>query len=183
MKFEPIEIRLKDNQKIILREATFEDAEQLRHVTKEYVEESEYIPYVKDEFNISLEDEQRYIQSFSDSDNSILLLAVNEGKIIGCMNINGENRQMMRHGGRIGIGMLKKWRGKGVGTALFEYAIKWAKEKSPIEILSLETFSINKTGQALYRKFGFEQTGTIPRHIKLSHEKYADSLIMSLIVK
>lgn len=183
MKFEPVDIILKDGSIITLREAAVEDAEQLRTAAKEYLTESEYIPYSEGEFNLTLEEEEQIIQSFLEQENFLLMLAVYQNQVIGCLNVNGDTKKMMKHGVRLGIGMLKEWRGKGVGSAMFEYMIKWAKEKTSIELLWLETLASNEAGQCLYRKFGFEQTGIIPKQIKFEDGSYADTIIMSLIIK
>lgn len=180
MKFEPVDILVKDGSVITLREAIIADAEQLRDVTKEYVEESEYIPTVKDEFNPSIEEEEKYIASFIDTINRLLIVALKGDKIIGSISVNGESKQMMKHTAPIGIGMLKEWRGKGIGSAMFRSVIRWAKEQSPLEVLWLETLSTNEAGKALYGKFGFEETGIIPNHIKFEEGKYTDTVIMSL---
>ncbi|PXV67450.1 RimJ/RimL family protein N-acetyltransferase [Dysgonomonas alginatilytica] len=182
MKFEAIESVLKNGETIVIREARMNDAEELVAVVKEYVEESEFIPYTQGEFNLTADEEATWIKSLIDSKNSLLLVATYDNRIIGNISLNGAQREMMKHTSCIGIGMLASWRGKGVGSAFFEAAIKWAKENPSIEILWLGTYVTNKNGIALYHKFGFTEIGRHPDFIKLSSDEYVDEITMTLKV-
>ena len=170
---------LKNNCLLTISQANIEDAAEIRSVVKEYVEESEFIPYTPDEFNPTLQDEQKWIQSF-DTPNSLLLLAMVNGKIIGNISVNGMTRKMMSHTACIGIGMLKQYRGLGIGSILFDYVLKWAKENPLIEILWLETYSTNNAGISLYKKYGFTEIGRHPDFVKLAKDQYVDNIIMTL---
>lgn len=173
---------LKDNSLLTIRQASIDDTEEIRSVVKEYIEESEFIPYVQGEFDPSLEEERTWIQSF-DAPNSILLLAEINGHIVGNISVNGVNRIMMSHTACIGIGLLKKYRGLGIGSVLFERVIEWAKTNLLIEILWLETYSTNKKGLALYKKYGFSEIGRHPDFVKLSNTEYVDNVTMALKIK
>lgn len=173
---------LKDNSLLTIRQAKIDDAEEIRSVVKEYIEESEFIPYIQDEFNPSLEEEKIWIQSF-DVPNSLLLLAEIDGHIVGNISVNAVNRKMMSHTACIGIGLLKEYRGLGIGSVLFERVIEWAKKNPLIEILWLETYSTNKQGLALYKKYGFSEIGRHPDFVKLSDTEYVDNVTMTLKMK
>ena len=174
---------LKDGSKLIIREAVIADAPQLRLTVKEYVEESEFIPYTKDEFKLTDEDEVNWIKTLSDSSNSLLLVAEIDGSIIGNITLSGSTRIMMKHTSYVGLGMTKKWRGLGIGTILFNEAIKWAKENPEIKILWLEAYPTNIGGVKLYEKFGFREIGRHANLVKISETEYVDNLIMSLKLK
>ena len=183
MKLEPLNIVIKDGKSVTIREASVDDAQELISVVKEYIEDSEYIPYTKGEFNPTIEFEKEWIQTLNDQKNSLLLLAIHDGKIIGNISVNGSQRNMAAHTACIGIGLLREWRNKGVGSILFNSVIEWAKKNSQLEILWLETYATNKEGMTLYKKYGFEQDGIQKNFIKLSDNEYADNLVMSLKLK
>lgn len=183
MKFTPIHKLLNENMPVTIREAKPEDAEELRKVIKEYVEESEFIPYAENEFALTTDEEKKWIQTFSDNENSLLLLATVEGKIVGNLSLNGKNRMMLRHTAVIGIGILKQFRGKGLGSLLFKSSIEWARKQSTLEILTLETYATNEIGIALYKKFGFIESGVLKGFIKPTSDKYIDSVIMTLKIQ
>ena len=178
----PSEYILRDSRHLIVRQASLDDAEEILSVVKEYIGETEFIPYVEGEFNPSLEDEKKWIQSFNTS-NSLLLLAEVDGKIVGNISVNGMTRKMMSHASCIGIGILKEYRGLGIGSFLFEKVLEWAKENPVVEILWLETYATNRAGLALYGKMGFKEIGRHPDFVKLSDTEYVDNVKMTLKVK
>lgn len=183
MKFTPIHKLLKGNIPVTIREAEPKDAKELCDVVKEYVEESEFIPYTENEFTLTVDEERKWIQTFSDIENSLLLLAIIGGQIVGNLSLNGNNRKMLKHTAVIGVGLLKQFRGNGLGSLLFESSIEWARKQSTLEILSLETYSTNEAGIALYKKFGFIESGVLNDFIKLAPDKYIDSVIMRLKIQ
>ena len=180
MKFEPVNILLKNGKSIFIREAKVEDAAKLILTIKKYVEESEYIPYAEREFNPTLEEEEKWIQFFIENDNNLLLLVLVDNQIIGNISINGSQRKMLKHTACIGVGLLKEFRGFGIGSLLFESMIKWAKNNSALEYLWLETYHTNKIGLTIYEKYGFVEVGREPNFVKISTTDYVDNVTMSL---
>lgn len=184
MKFTTIEATLKNGDTIVIREAQKSDAAQLIHVVKEYIEESEFIPYSKGEFDPSLEEEEKWVQSFLDSKNSLLLLAVHQGNIIGNIDFTGLQQKVMYHVARLGMGMLSEWKGLGVGSALLDSALRWAKNDSPLEVIYLEVYANNNNrGLALYKKYGFEESGKRKDIFKVDDNTYIDEIIMTQKIK
>jgi len=62
------------------------------------------------------------------------------------------------HLGRIGVSRVHQ--GKGLGSKLIEKAIEWFNEHEQIRFVHLYTQHDNHVAQGLYRKYGFEVTGT-----------------------
>ena len=182
MQLDPQTIVLKNGNSIIIRNCNVEDAAQLMHCVKTYLNDSDYIPKESDEFNLTIEQEMIWIRSLNESPNSLLLVAEHEGTIIGNIDLTGSGRRMMMHTAVIGMGMLKEWRNTGVGTALMNTAISWARNNSPLELVWLQVYLQNESGIALYRKMNFEENGIIKNYFK--HKgKYFDVLTMSLSIK
>jgi len=79
------------------------------------------------------------------------------------------------------IGMLvtERWRGKGVGTALLEAAISWARAAGAHK-LALEAWPDNTPALQLYRKAGFVEEGRKVRHYRRSNGELWDSVLMGL---
>ncbi|OJU38967.1 MAG: hypothetical protein BGN96_03025 [Bacteroidales bacterium 45-6] len=180
MKFHPVQKQAKDNTTVILREATSLDAGELRRVVKEYVEESEFIPYSENEYQLTLEDEIKWIESFHEVPNSLLILALVDRKIVGNITLTGNKRQQLQHTAIVGLGMLKSFRGKGLGRILFEAAIGWARDHSSLESLTLEVNEANHVGRKLYESLGFAEVGRLPRNVKFSTTYYTDTIIMTM---
>lgn len=183
MKIEPFNHLLKNGEEIHIREARVDDAVEIINVIKEYAEESSYIPYVVGEFNPSIEEEEKWIQSFSEYDNNSLLLVIYKNCIVGNITLNASQRKMLKHTACIGIGLLKEMRGKGIGSVLFATAIEWARNNSILEYLWLETYHTNKIGLSLYEKYGFSEVGRESNFVKISATDYAYNVTMTLDVK
>lgn len=173
---------LKNHKSVTIRRAEIDDAEKLLRCIKTYVPQSEYIPKLAQEIELTIEQEKDWINLFLTSENSLLLIAEFDNEIIGNIDLTGSRRKMMQHTAVIGIGMLQDWRNSGLGTILLKSAIEWAKENSILEILWLQVYTDNKLGLALYQKMGFEENGIMKNFFK--HDgKYFDNLTMTMNVK
>jgi len=181
-KFERHILTLKNQQAVIIRRAVIDDAEKLLNCIKTYVPQSEFIPKLKQEINLTIEQEKEWINYYLTNENSLLLIAEFDNEIVGNIDLTGNQRKIMEHTAVVGMGMLKEWRNIGLGTALLKSAIEWAKVNSVLELLWLQVYTDNKLGLSLYRKVGFEENGIMKNFFK--HEgKYSDCLTMTLNVK
>ena len=82
-----------------------------------------------------------------------------------------------RHRCTVSIALYRKFWGMGIGTALLGEILDMAKSAG-YEQAELEVVSANAPAAALYRKFGFETTGTVPRAFRYGDGTYADFLFM-----
>jgi RimJ/RimL family protein N-acetyltransferase len=103
------------------------------------------------------------------------LVAVAAGEIIGSLHVDAS-----RFGfGEIGMAVSRPWRGRGVGSALLQSAIEWARSQD-LHKLSLGVFPHNAEAIALYRKFGFIEEGRRVQHIRRSTGEIWDVIDMGL---
>jgi ribosomal protein S18 acetylase RimI-like enzyme len=106
-----------------------------------------------------------------------LLVAVADGKVIGSIHVGTSG-----HGfGEIGMAVAREWRGRGVGSALMEAAIDWARAQG-LHKLSLGVFAHNAAGLALYRKYGFVEEGRRVKHYRRQSGELWDSIEMGLLL-
>ncbi|MBK5721708.1 GNAT family N-acetyltransferase [Dysgonomonas sp. Marseille-P4677] len=180
MKFESVQVKLKNNEIVEIREAEIGDAAELLVTKKRYIGESEFIPLTKEEFSSTEETEKSWIQSYIDNENSLLLVATHQKQIIGNMDITGASRNMLKHTAMVGIGIVEEWTNIGLGTELFRCGLHWAKNNQILELLWLNTFATNKGGLRLYEKFGFVETGRLEHFIKMPNGKYVVNISMAL---
>ena len=101
-----------------------------------------------------------------------------DGAIVGSVHV-----ERSRFGvGDLGMHVAREWRGRGVGTALLEAAIERARAEG-LHKLSLEVFSHNAAGIALYRKVGFVEEGRRMKHYRRSNGELWDSVVMGLLLE
>ena len=84
--------------------------------------------------------------------------------------------------GELGMLVAHDWRGRGVGSALLEAAIEWARERE-LHKLSLGVFTHNEPAIALYRKFGFVEEGRRVKHFRRANGELWDAFEMGLLLR
>lgn len=182
MKFSPRNVVLKDGREILLRHVEVSDASRVIEFVHGFVYDEEYVPLVEGEFNPTLAEEEQLLSNYVERSNALFLVAEFEGKFVGNINVDGNQRQIMRHTAVFGMGMHKEWQSCGLGTAILEAAINWARMNAELEILFLQVYADNEAGLALYRKMDFTEHGRIPNFFK-QNGRYHDEISMHLSVK
>jgi len=91
---------------------------------------------------------------------------VNTHKLENSIAFHGKNapytKDKVKHRAEFGISIEKEYYGLGIGTALTKACIECAKTAGYRQ-LELEVVAENTNAIALYRKFGFTETGRNPR--------------------
>src|SRR6516165_5424590 len=101
------------------------------------------------------------------------VVAVAGGRIVGFLHV-----EVSRHGfGDFGMLVDRDWRGRGVGSALIQAAIGWARSQG-LHKLCLEVFAHNAAAIALYRKSGFVEEGRRVKQYRRASGELWDSLVM-----
>jgi len=113
------------------------------------------------------------------SESDLILIAEDEGKLIGKLEFKCGKRKTLSHKGYIDIAVEDKYRGKGVGSILFEAFLQWAKSQPHIEVIQLSVVEENTAAVALYKKYGFIEIGRDPYANKADGRFFAE-LSMSL---
>jgi RimJ/RimL family protein N-acetyltransferase len=90
-----------------------------------------------------------------------MLLALDQGAIVGYLSAFAGWYERNRGTVFIAVvGLRERYRGRGIGTRLFAAIEEWARGQGAWR-LELRVSSLNAQGQALYRKCGFANEGTI----------------------
>ena len=97
--------------------------------------------------------------------------------VIGWCDIRKKDNPRHSHRGELGMGVLKNYRSKGIGSRLLDETLRHAK-KCEIEKVELGVYTGNKLAIDLYKKFGFQQEGLIRNYRKLDGT-YFDCLVMA----
>ena len=106
-------------------------------------------------------------------------VAVENERIVGwCDALPGDFGTA--HVGRMGIGLVREYRRRGIGRRLMEATIKKARERG-LEKLELSVYSSNEGAIAFYKKLGFEEEGRKKRG-RLVDGLYDDVILMALVL-
>ena len=166
MRFPEKEIRLKDGRTAVLTSPTPDMAEQMLQYLKDTCAETLFLLRTPEECDMSLEAEKAFLQSMLDSENSLMILCLVDGKIAGNCQLSRRTRKKNRHRGSIGIALYQKFWNLSIGTILFQELIAIAKSWDLMQ-LELEVIEGNTRAMALYQKMGFETVGATPDAIRL----------------
>lgn len=101
-------------------------------------------------------------------------VTVDHNHIIGHLDLQGHDIESSLHRCRLGMGLDKEYRFKGLGSHLMKEAIAWITNSTEIDWIDLYTFEHNKSAIALYQKFGFEVVGKVDDLFRVSGHKICD---------
>ncbi len=107
------------------------------------------------------------------------VFAVDGDRVVGWCDIVPHGRETIRHVGELGMGVLKEYRGQGIGARLLRHCLDWAKEIG-LERVELEVFASNLAAIELYKKFDFAIEGT-KRRARKQAGSYEDIVVMGLL--
>lgn len=118
-------------------------------------------------------------QSFEanlENTDAVGFLAEVDGRTVG-------NLGAQVHGGVAELGMMvsSECRGRGIGSALMEACISWAREHRAHKIV-LEVWPHNVAARHLYVKYGFQEEGLFRRHYRRRNGELWDAVRMGLIL-
>jgi RimJ/RimL family protein N-acetyltransferase len=106
------------------------------------------------------------------------LVAVGGRRVVGHLTVVREDSSVCRHVASLGIAVGERWRGRGVGSALMQEAIRWARQMG-VEKLALSVYPDNAAAREMYRRFGFVEEGCLTGHSKKAIG-YRDEILMGL---
>lgn len=141
--------------------------------------ETDNLTFGAEGFPMSAEQERELLAAQENAENWAMLVAKAEGQIIGLANFRGLPRERMKHRGEMAISVCRAAWGQGVGSALMEAVIRFARENAHAEIISLEVRSDNARAIRLYERFGFVKIGHYPGFFKIDGQ-YVDFDLMNL---
>jgi putative acetyltransferase len=100
-----------------------------------------------------------------------------DGRIIGQLTVEKAGN------GVADLGMIvdEQWRGRGVGSALLERAIQWARDAGAHKV-ALQMWPHNDRARVLYDKFGFVEEGRLVRHYRRRNGELWDAIVMGLVL-
>jgi ribosomal protein S18 acetylase RimI-like enzyme len=103
--------------------------------------------------------------------------AVDRGMVVGWCDVFPEENPRLAHRGRLGMGLLPEYRGRGIGSRLLRAALAHARRYG-LEKVELSVYTSNRAAIGLYRKFGFRREGLIRRYRKVDGRVF-DALEMA----
>ncbi len=108
-------------------------------------------------------------------------VALAAGRVVGWCDIQVIPRHTQAHSGVLGMGLVDRFRGKGIGGALMRAALERAKKRGLTRV-ELTVREDNLRAMGLYKKFGFALEGRKRDAIRLAG-RYYDLFSMALLFR
>jgi RimJ/RimL family protein N-acetyltransferase len=161
------------NEWLLVRRAVPADAEALARLGRAVADEDElWLTYER-----SASDERRNIKSVRRDPNVAVFVAETPTGVAGRLSIARDSSAQSHHVAELGLMVAESERRRGIGTALIDEAVKWARA-SGVTKLELHVFPHNEPAIALYRKLGFQEEGRRRRHYRIGG-RYVDAILMA----
>jgi RimJ/RimL family protein N-acetyltransferase len=122
-------------------------------------------------------DERRYLRAVRRSPHAAVYVAENEHGIVARLSLARDPHPASPHVADLGLMVAAGHRRRGIGRALLEQAVEWARE-SGVEKLELHVFPHNEPAIKLYEQFGFEHEGLRRGHFRRSG-RLVDAVLMA----
>ena len=127
-------------------------------------------------------DERRYLKALRRHPDAVVFVAEDEdGSIVGRLSLARDEHPASMHVADLGIMVAEGHRRRGIGWALLEQAVAWARRVG-VRKLELHVFPWNEPAIALYERFGFEREGYRKGHYVRDGE-YVDAVLMALEIR
>jgi RimJ/RimL family protein N-acetyltransferase len=125
----------------------------------------------------SVSDERRYLKAVRRHPDAAVFVAETEAGIVGRLSVARDPHPASRHVADLGLMVAAGARRQGIGKALLEQAVRWARQ-SGVTKLELHVFPWNEPALRLYESFGFEREGLRREHYARDGE-YVDAVLMA----
>lgn len=166
-----------DGKKVRLRYPKKEDLDQFHKYINTIIRERTFIGLQKP---ISRNDEiEWFSKEFKkmEKEDVIRLVAEVGEKFAGSSSIERKELDVNRHIGILRIGMVKDFRGMGIGKEMVEILAKLAKKDMGIRMIESSYYGKNTASEKLHKRLGFREIGRIPKGCNY-YGKYYDEIIM-----
>ena len=125
----------------------------------------------------TVNDERRYVRSLRRYPHAAVYVAEAAEGVVGRLSVSRDPHPASYHVADLGLMVAQSHRRLGVGLALLEAAVVWARSRG-VTKLELHVFPHNEGAIALYDRFGFKREGYRERHYRRP-DGYVDAILMA----
>lgn len=165
---------------LLVREAKIADAAAFQAFVADLFGESLSVIFEHSEIP-TIKKQKEFISKLAAQPTSCLFLAFNQEQLIGVLDLHGLPNPQRAHCATFGMSVAKQFRNHGVGRALVESMLEFAKGTDILSRIELEVFENNSVGIHLYEKMGFRHEGRKRAGVRVK-DSYIDILSMALLL-
>lgn len=161
---------------VSIRSAVPEDAANLVALRRTMFGETEFLLYAPDDYVVSVAEAAEQIERATRSQHSRTIVASVDATLVGVLNVMGSSIPRIRHSATIALGVRQSHWSQGIGSRLFEEALRWA-PSAGLSRLELYVAQSNARAASLYHKFGFRVEGRRIRAYVINGKPVDDQLM------
>ena len=178
MTYEAAPLVLKDGRVCIFRNPERGDAAAFARFSYQVRTETDFLLALPEEVEQDTEEVARRLEATTSGQTQMMLCAFVDGKLIGFAIVGqiGSRRKVL-HRASFGISILKEYWGLGIGTALVEHCIQYAKQAGFLQ-LELDVVAENQSAIKLYSRHGFVEFGRNPLGFRRSDGSWQEVVLM-----
>jgi putative acetyltransferase len=122
-------------------------------------------------------EERRYLKALRRYAHAAVFVAEADGEIVARLSLARDSHPASYHVADLGLMVDARYRRQGIGRALLERAVDWARE-SGVRKLELHVFPHNEAAIRLYETTGFVREGYRKAHYRRG-AGYVDAILMA----
>ncbi len=168
------------NNSYTIREAVPDDAEKMIIYLNQVGGESDNLLHGDNEFSVPVEGVKRKLAMSKDSENSLVLIALDNEEIIARAELEGYYPARIRHRAKFSISVRKDYWNQGIGSEMIKRILEQA-EMMKLKVIELEVISDNVRAINLYHKMGFTDIG-IYKDFLCVNGIFKDAVVMQKVL-
>jgi len=149
----------------------------------QYVEaisrESDFLSFGPGEFGRSEDQERQEIREHYEALNRFFIAGCIDDALVSLLTFRGGHRPRNRHAGEFGMSVRKDCWGLGIGSAMLDSLVVWARGTEVVKKINLRVRTDNSRAISLYERKGFVTEGTIRKDV-LVQGQYFDHYWMGI---
>ena len=175
-------IILKNGLECELRNGTKEDGQAVLESFTLTHTETDFLLSYPEENSFDAEQESRFLEEKTESENAIEIIAVVDGNVVGTAGIDAVgSKYKIKHRAEFGISVAKEYWGLGIGRALMDACIECARKAGYLQ-LELDVVAENTRAVAMYESAGFTEYGRNPKGFRSRTAGFQELVYMRLLL-
>lgn len=155
-----------------IREVCESDSLKILQLILTMADESDNFPFTSADYGMSPENQRSFIHYMAQMENCVYYGAFVGEDPIGILYLEGGHRQKTFHLCNLGMGIRKAYWGQGIGKALIQKAIDFARSGEFIAKIDLQVRTDNTYAIRLYKSMGFQVEGKNKKALFIDGEFY-----------
>jgi RimJ/RimL family protein N-acetyltransferase len=173
-------VELRDGGRLRFAHAREADAAELLEYCEAIAAESDFLTFGPGEFGVPLSEEQAFIRSLEGGSRGLMIKALVDDRLAGLGTLSRSTRPRLRHEGVLGISVLERHWGRGVGRALIEAVLEEGRA-SGVTRVALTVRADNARAIGLYERLGFVHEGRAVGSMMIAGKPH-DVLLMARFI-